>query len=33
MMFTVLPVSEAKTKQIAEETAKDTELQHVIENM
>ena len=33
MVSGTLPVSDTKTMQIAEETAKDTELQHVITNM
>jgi len=33
MVPAVLPVSDTKSGQIAEETAKDTELQRVIENM
>lgn len=33
MVSAALPVSDTKSRQIAEETAKDTELQHVIVNM
>ena len=33
MVSATLPVSDAKTRQIIEETARDPELQHIMENM